>query len=44
MIGSVILILLVGWIFNLVGIIPAFNRQVNEFRMALENVGKTVQK
>ena len=42
-IGAVLIIVLVGWILNIIGVIPAFSRQVTEFRTALENVGRTVK-
>lgn len=37
-VGIVIIIVLVGWILNIVGVIPAFNAQVKDFRAALERV------
>lgn len=42
-IGAVLIIIIVGWILNIVGVIPAFSHQVSEFRNALENVGRTVK-
>ena len=42
-IGAVCVILLVGWILNIIGVIPAFNNQVVEFRTALQNVGGTLR-
>lgn len=41
--GALVIILIVGWILNVVGVIPAFSRQVAEFRAALENVGATMK-
>jgi uncharacterized oligopeptide transporter (OPT) family protein len=38
--GTVLIIVMVGWILNIVGVIPAFSREVGEFRTALENVGR----
>ena len=42
-IGAVIIIVVVGWILDVVGVIPALNNQVAEFRMALEHIGATVK-
>jgi hypothetical protein len=42
-VGAVIIILVVGWILNIVGVIPAFTQWVAEFRTALQNVGGTVR-
>ena len=37
-VGIVIIIVLVGWVLNIVGVIPAFNAQVQEFKAALDRV------
>lgn len=42
-IGVVMVIVLVGWILNIVGVIPLFNDQVNEFRAALNRVNTPVK-
>jgi len=42
-IGTLLVIIIVGWILNIVGIIPAFSREVTDFRTALEKVGSTVK-
>ncbi|MGB7957823.1 MAG: hypothetical protein WCF77_03205 [Minisyncoccia bacterium] len=42
-IGAIIIIVVVGWILDVVGIIPALNNQVAEFRMALQHIGATVK-
>lgn len=42
-IGAVLIIVLVGWILNIIGIIPAFTNQVTEFRTALERIGGTIK-
>ncbi len=42
-IGAVLVVLLVGWILNIVGIIPVFNDQVREFRAALDHVSTPVK-
>jgi len=36
--GAILIIVIIGWILNVIGVIPAFDRQVTEFRTALENV------
>jgi hypothetical protein len=42
-IGALVIIVVVGWILNIVGVIPALNHQVTDFRDALENIGGTVR-
>jgi hypothetical protein len=42
-IGTIIIIVVVGWILNIIGVIPALNNQVAEFRAALENFKGTVK-
>ena len=42
-IGAVLLILLIGWILNIIGVIPAFNDRVKEFRSALDRVSGPVK-
>lgn len=37
-VGAAIIIVVIGWILNIVGVIPALSRQVTEFRTALEKV------
>lgn len=41
--GAVLVVILIGWILNIVGIIPAFNDQVSEFRAALQRIGGPVK-
>ncbi len=41
--GAVLVIVIVGWILNAIGVIPALAHQVTEFRTALENIGGTVK-
>jgi hypothetical protein len=41
--GAIAIIVVVGWILDIIGIIPAFNNQVTEFRMALEHFGGAVK-
>lgn len=43
-VGAVLVILLISWILNIVGIIPALATQVNEFRDALNRIGGPVAK
>ena len=37
--GAVLVIVLVGWFLNIIGVIPAFSDQVREFQTALERIG-----
>ena len=37
-IGAALIIVVIGWILNIIGVIPAFQNQVNDFRQVLENV------
>lgn len=39
-VGIVLIIVVVGWVLNIVGVIPAFSREAAEFRAVLENIGK----
>jgi hypothetical protein len=36
--GAAIIVIIIGWVLNIVGIIPALSQQVTEFRSALQNV------
>jgi type II secretory pathway component PulF len=38
-VGAVVIIIVLGWILNIVGVIPALANQVTEFRQALERIG-----
>jgi hypothetical protein len=42
-VGAVLVIVIVGWILNIIGVIPALSREVTEFRTALQNIGGTVK-
>ncbi len=42
-IGAILIILFIGWILNIVGVIPALNTQVTEFREALERINPPVK-
>jgi hypothetical protein len=37
-IGAVIIIVIAGWILNIIGVIPAFSLEVSDFQKALENI------
>jgi uncharacterized membrane protein len=41
--GAVLIIVLIGWILNIIGIILAFTNQVTEFRDALNRIGGPVK-
>jgi hypothetical protein len=42
-IGAVLIIVIIGWILNIIGVIPALDHQVTEFRTALENISGSVK-
>lgn len=42
-VGIVLVIVLVGWILNIIGVIPALNAQVKDFRNALERIGGPIK-
>lgn len=42
-IGIIFIIVVVGWVLNIIGVIPAFNDQVNAFRVALERIGGPIK-
>jgi hypothetical protein len=35
--GAVALVLVIGWVLNIIGVIPAFNNYVLEFKNALDS-------
>ena len=37
-IGAVIIIVIAGWILNIIGVIPAFSREVTDFQTVLKNI------
>lgn len=41
--GAALILVLIGWTLNVVGIIPAFKNQVNEFREALQHIGGPIK-
>jgi uncharacterized membrane protein len=34
--GAVVLVVIIGWILNIIGVIPAFNSYVGDFKNALD--------
>jgi hypothetical protein len=42
-IGVIVIIVVAGWVLNVIGVIPAISHQVAEFRTALQNIGGTVK-
>jgi len=42
-VGAVVIIVIAGWILNVIGVIPEFSRQVVEFQTALGNIGGTIK-
>ena len=36
--GAVILIVVIGWVLNIIGVIPAFNNLVADFKHALDTI------
>ena len=42
-VGAVLIIVIAGWILNLIGVIPALSRQTVEFQTALGTIGNTVR-
>ncbi len=42
-VGAVLIIVLVGWILNIIGVIPALNAQVKDFRSALDRIGGPIK-
>jgi hypothetical protein len=42
-IGTVLILVIIGWVLNVVGVIPMLSRYVSEFRVTLENVGRTLK-
>lgn len=42
-IGTILIIIIIGWILNVVGVIPAFSNGVGEFRDAMGNIGHTIK-
>ncbi len=42
-VGAAIVLTLIGWILNAVGVIPAFAQSVSEFRASIDRIGGTVR-
>ncbi len=42
-VGAALIFTLIGWILNVVGVIPAFKQGVNEFRASVDRIGGTVR-
>lgn len=42
-IGVIVIIVIIGWILNILGIISILSNQVGEFRAILEHIGGTVK-
>ena len=42
-VGAAIILTLIGWILNVVGIIPAFTKGVSEFRTSIDRIGGSVR-
>ncbi len=38
-IGAVVIVVIVGWVLNVIGVIPELSTQVKEFQTALERIG-----
>jgi uncharacterized membrane protein len=41
--GAVFVVIIVGWILNIIGVIPALSNYATEFRTALERIGGPVK-
>lgn len=42
-IGAALILTLIGWVLNAVGVIPAFTQGVTEFRASIDRIGGTVR-
>lgn len=42
-VGGALILTLIGWILNAVGVIPAFTQGVSEFRESIDRIGGTVK-
>lgn len=42
-IGAAVILTIIGWILNVIGIIPAFTQGVTEFRESIDRIGGTVK-
>jgi hypothetical protein len=41
--GTVLIIVIIGWILNIAGVIPALSRGIGEFRSVLENINRPIR-
>jgi hypothetical protein len=41
--GAALILVLIGWVLNIVGIIPAFNNQVQQFQDILQRIGTPIK-
>lgn len=41
--GAILIVIVVGWVLNIIGVIPAFTDQVNEFRAALDRFSAPIK-
>lgn len=37
--GAAFIIVIIGWLLNIIGVIPELNNEVNDFKNALDKVG-----
>ncbi len=42
-VGAALVLTLIGWVLNIIGIIPAFTQGVTEFRASVDRIGGTVR-
>jgi hypothetical protein len=42
-VGAALVLTLIGWVLNIVGVIPAFTQSVNEFRASVDRIGGTIR-
>lgn len=42
-IGAALILTIIGWILNIIGVIPAFTQGVSEFRESIDRIGGTVR-
>lgn len=42
-VGAALVLTLIGWVLNVIGVIPAFTQGVNEFRASVDRIGGTIR-
>lgn len=42
-VGAAVIVFIIGWVLNVMGIFPAFSEQVKEFRSALDQVPRPLK-